>query len=69
MYAILPYFSDDFAHKIKQSVPGEPLVFGNCVSMPLHVRIAKADPEPNSMNCDVQAEWFKASGASLSTST
>ncbi|CAH6904118.1 Nucleotidyltransferase [Vibrio chagasii] len=61
VYSILPYFSDDFANKIKQSVPGEALVFGNCVSMPLHVRIQQASPEPNSENCKVHEEWFKAS--------
>ena len=59
VYAILPYFSDDFANKIKQSVPGEALVFGNCVSMPLHVRVKQANPEPNSKNCQVHKEWFK----------
>lgn len=59
VYAILPYFSDDFANKIKQSVPGEALIFGNCVSMPLHVRIKQAFPEPNSENCKVHEEWFK----------
>ena len=59
VYAILPYFSDDFANKIKQSVPGEALVFGNCVSMPLHVRAKQANPEPNSKNCQVHKEWFK----------
>jgi hypothetical protein len=57
--AILPYFSEDFTNKIKQSVPGEALVFGNCVSMPLHVRIKQASPEPNSENCQVHKEWFK----------
>lgn len=59
VYAILPYFSDDFANKIKQSVPGEALIFGNCVSMPLHVRIKQAYPEPNSENCKIHEEWFK----------
>lgn len=59
VYSILPYFSDDFANKIKQSVPGEALVFGNCVAMPLHVRIKQASPEPNSENCKVHEEWFK----------
>ncbi len=59
VYAILPYFSDDFANKIKQSVPGEALIFGNCVSMPLHVRVKQAFPEPNSENCKVHEEWFK----------
>lgn len=60
VYAILPYFSDDFANKIKQSVPGEALIFGNCVSMPLHVRIKQASPEPNSENCKIHEEWFKS---------
>jgi Predicted ATPase len=60
VYAILPYFSDDFANKIKQSVPGEALIFGNCVSMPLHVRIKRAFPEPNSENCKIHEEWFKS---------
>lgn len=60
IYAILPFFSDDFANKIKQSMPGEALVFGNCVAMPLHVRIKQASPEPNSKNCKVHEEWFKA---------
>ncbi|MBW8186203.1 ATP-binding protein [Shewanella nanhaiensis] len=57
--SILPYFSDDFVNKIKQSAPGEALIFGNCVSMPLHVRIKLASPEPNSENCKVHEEWFK----------
>lgn len=59
VYAILPYFSGDFANKIKQSVPGEALIFGNCVSMPLHVRVKQASPEPNSENCKIHEEWFK----------
>lgn len=57
--AILPYFSEDFTNKIKQSIPGEALVFGNCVSMPLHLKIKQADPEPNSKNCAISEEWFK----------
>ncbi len=57
--AVLPYFSDDFVNKIKQSIPGEALIFGNCVSMPLHVTIQKSKPEPNSKNCIVSDEWFK----------
>lgn len=69
VYAILPYFSDDFANKIKQSVPGEALVFGNCVSMPLHVKIYKACPEPNSKNCIIPEEWFKSSVAIDKTNT
>lgn len=56
--AILPYFSEDFVNKVKQSAPGEALIFGNCVSMPLHVKIHKADPEPNSRNCLISREWF-----------
>ena len=56
--AVLPYFSEDFSDKIKQSVPGDALVFGNCVSMPLHLRIHQADPEPDSANCDIAKEWF-----------
>jgi len=50
--------NDDFVNKIKQSIPGEALIFGNCVSMPLHVTINKASPEPNSKNCVVSEEWF-----------
>lgn len=56
--AVLPYFSDDFVNKIKQSIPGEALIFGNCVSMPLHVTINKSNPEPNSKNCIISKEWF-----------
>lgn len=56
--AVLPYFSDDFINKIKQSIPGEALIFGNCVSMPLHVTINKSNPEPNSKNCIISEEWF-----------
>jgi len=57
--AILPYFSNDFVNKIKQSTPGEALIFGNCVPMPLHVKILQASPEPNSKNCEITKEWFK----------
>jgi len=57
--AVLPYFSEDFVNKIKQSIPGEALIFGNCVSMPLHVTINKSKPEPNSKNCIISDEWFK----------
>lgn len=55
--SILPYFSDDYTTKIKQAVPGEALVFGNCVPMPLRVQIHKAKPEPASQNCKVWEEW------------
>ena len=58
VYAILPYFSDDFITKIKQSVPGEALIFGNCVPMPLQVQVIQAKPDPNSKNCEVGNEWF-----------
>ncbi|EBA01307.1 ATP-binding protein [Marinobacter sp. ELB17] len=57
--AILPYFSDDFTNKIKQSIPGEALVFGNCVSMPLHLKIHESSPSPNSDNCKIPEEWFQ----------
>jgi hypothetical protein len=57
--AILPYFSEDFTNKIKQSIPGEALVFGNCVSMPLHLKIHKSSPSPNSENCKITEEWFQ----------
>ncbi|MCU7846930.1 MAG: DUF87 domain-containing protein [Candidatus Thiodiazotropha sp. (ex Lucinoma kastoroae)] len=57
--AILPYFSDDFTNKIKQSIPGEALVFGNCVSMPLHLKVHESSPSPNSENCKIPQEWFK----------
>ncbi|NQY22862.1 MAG: ATP-binding protein [Campylobacteraceae bacterium] len=56
--AVLPYFSEDFTNKIKQSLPGEALVFGNCVSMPLHITVHPANPEPNSKNCKIAKEWF-----------
>lgn len=58
VYSILPYFSEDFITKIKQSVPGEALIFGNCVPMPLQVQVIQAKPDPNSKNCDVDKEWF-----------
>ena len=58
VYSILPYFSEDFITKIKQSVPGEALIFGNCVPMPLQVQVIQAKPDPNSKNCDVDNEWF-----------
>jgi hypothetical protein len=58
VYAILPYFTDTFTNKIKQSVPGEALIFGNCVPMPLHLKVHKAIPEPNSQNCKINEEWY-----------
>ena len=58
VYSVLPYFSEDFVNKIKQSVPGEALVFGRCVPMPLQVTVPLADPDPDSENCEVSKEWF-----------
>ena len=60
IYSVLPYFSEDYTTKIKQSVPGEALIFGNCVPMPLQVRVTKANPDPNSENCDISNEWFQS---------
>lgn len=59
IYSVLPYFSDDYITKIKQAVPGEALIFGNCVPMPLMVKVTEASPAPNSRNCDVRTEWFR----------
>lgn len=59
VYSVLPYFSEDFISKIKQSVPGEALIFGNCVPMPLQVKVPRANPDPDSDNCKVSEEWFK----------
>lgn len=58
IYSVLPYFSSDYINKIKQAVPGEALVFGNCVPMPLMIRVEQASPDPNSENCLVDEEWF-----------
>ena len=59
IYSVLPYFSDDYITKIKQAIPGEALIFGNCVPMPLMVKVTKASPAPNSDNCIINEEWFK----------
>ena len=59
IYSVLPYFSPDYINKIKQSVPGEALIFGNCVPMPLHIKVIKANPDPNSENCKIDKEWYK----------
>lgn len=59
IYSVLPYFSDDYITKIKQAIPGEALIFGNCVPMPLMVKVTKANPAPNSDNCIISNEWFK----------
>jgi DNA helicase HerA-like ATPase len=61
IYSVLPYFSADYISRIKQSIPGEALIFGNCVPMPLSVKIEKAKPEPNSDNCIISVEWYKKS--------
>ncbi|BCS85365.1 ATPase [Prevotella herbatica] len=58
IYSVLPYFSADYINKIKQAVPGEALIFGNCVPMPLMVKIDQASPDPNSENCHIDEEWF-----------
>jgi uncharacterized protein len=58
IYSVLPYFSEDYITKIKQAIPGEALVFGNCVPMPLQVMITRAKPDPDSKNCDISKEWF-----------
>lgn len=58
IYSVLPYFSADYITKIKQTVPGEALLFGNFVPMPLMVKINKAVPDPDSKNCEVDKEWF-----------
>ena len=59
VYSVLPYFSEDYVSKIKQSTPGEALIFGNCVPMPLMVKVEEADPAPDSKNCNVSEEWYK----------
>jgi uncharacterized protein len=58
IYSVLPYFSADYITRIKQATPGEALIFGNCVPMPLSVKIQKANPEPNSDNCLINEEWY-----------
>ena len=56
--SVLPYFSEDYVSKIKQAVPGEALIFGNCVPMPLMVKIDQANPAPDSSNCHIAEEWY-----------
>lgn len=58
IYSVLPYFSEDYLSKIRQAVPGEALIFGNCVPMPLMVKVEEAHPAPNSSNCEVSREWY-----------
>lgn len=59
VYSVLPYFSEDYLSKIKQAVPGEALIFGICVPMPLMVKVEEAKPAPDSRNCFVSEEWYK----------
>ena len=59
IYSVLPYFSEDYITKIKQAIPGEALIFGNCVPIPLLVKVTRANPAPNSDNCIINKEWFK----------
>ena len=59
IYSVLPYFSEDFVTKIKQSVPGEALVFGTCVPMPLLVKVPRAVPDLDSDDCKISEEWFE----------
>lgn len=66
IYSVLPYFSENYISKIKQAVPGEALVFGNCVPMPIMVKIEEANPAPNSKNCDIRTEWFSVDNIGIS---
>lgn len=65
VYSVLPYFSEDFVSKIKQSVPGEALIFGSCVPMPLQIKVPRANPDPDSDNCKIAEEWFKEGTSSI----
>ena len=58
IYSVLPYFSSDYIMKIKQSIPGEALIFGNCVPIPTHLKIHLAHPSPDSENCVINYEWY-----------
>ena len=58
IYSVLPYYSEDYPIKIRQLVPGEALVFGNFVPMPLLVKVMEANPHPSSENCIINKEWF-----------
>lgn len=58
IYSVLPYYSEDYSIKIKQSVPGEALIFGNCVPLPLQVKVHRANPDPDSDNCEISKEWY-----------
>ena len=50
---------EDYLLKIKQAVPGAALIFGNCVPMPLMVKVEEAQPALDSRNCKVSEEWYK----------
>lgn len=63
IYSVLPYYSDDYSIKIKQSVPGEALIFGNCVPLPLQIKVHRANPDPSSDNCKISEEWFEKKDA------
>ena len=58
IYSVLPYYSEDYPIKIRQLVPGEALVFGNFVPMPLLIKVIEANPHPNSDNCIINVAWF-----------
>ncbi|WP_124980654.1 hypothetical protein [Nonlabens xiamenensis] len=58
IYSVLPFFLADYSKKSKQKVPGEALIFGNCVPMPLHMKVHEAKPAPNSSNCNISKEWY-----------
>lgn len=67
IYSVLPYFSEDYLTKIKQACPGEALVFGSCVPMPLQVEVIKADPEPNSKDCVISEEWWPSQDSKVNS--
>lgn len=67
IYSVLPYFTEDYLIKIKQASPGEALVFGACVPMPLQVEVIKADPEPNSKNCIISEEWWPSQDSKVNS--
>ena len=64
---VMPFFSDDLRSKIKLCVPGEAVIFGNCVPMPLQVKINKPNPQPHSQDCDIPKAWFKHGVQSANT--
>lgn len=58
VYSVLPFFSEDLTSKVKQAMPGDALIFGNCVPLPLYLKVHRAYPEPDSENCHIPTEWF-----------